>query len=75
MLMLEKFLQQCQLIQRFINLWDFLHGGASWLIESVGSAASFLFINQNSEVRGIEISANHLKQTQRDSDWRQQDYS
>jgi uncharacterized protein (TIGR00369 family) len=32
------------------------------LAESVGSAASFLFINtEKQEVRGIEISANHLK--------------
>ncbi|MGK4568453.1 PaaI family thioesterase [Flavobacterium sp. 3HN19-14] len=40
-----------------------LHGGASVaLAESVGSAASLLFVNpQESEVRGIEISANHLK--------------
>lgn len=40
-----------------------LHGGASVaLAESVGSAASMLFINPElSEVRGIEISANHLK--------------
>ena len=40
-----------------------LHGGASVaLAESVGSAASFIFINPEvSEVRGIEISANHLK--------------
>ncbi|MBP6180781.1 PaaI family thioesterase [Flavobacterium sp.] len=40
-----------------------LHGGASVaLAESVGSAASMLFVNsQVSEVRGIEISANHLK--------------
>ena len=40
-----------------------LHGGASVaLAESVGSAASMLFINpEMSEVRGIEISANHLK--------------
>jgi 1,4-dihydroxy-2-naphthoyl-CoA hydrolase len=40
-----------------------LHGGASVaLAESVGSAASMLFINPDiSEVRGIEISANHLK--------------
>lgn len=40
-----------------------LHGGASVaLAESVGSAASMLYINpQLSEVRGIEISANHLK--------------
>ena len=40
-----------------------LHGGASVaLAESVGSAASSLFIDhQTQEVRGIEISANHLK--------------
>ncbi len=40
-----------------------LHGGASVsLAESVGSAASMLFINHEvSEIRGIEISANHLK--------------
>jgi uncharacterized protein (TIGR00369 family) len=40
-----------------------LHGGATVaLAESVGSAASFLFMNvNNQEVRGIEISANHLK--------------
>lgn len=40
-----------------------LHGGASVaLAESVGSAASMLYVNPNlSEVRGIEISANHLK--------------
>ena len=40
-----------------------LHGGASVaLAESVGSAASMLFLNPEvSEVRGIEISANHLK--------------
>jgi 1,4-dihydroxy-2-naphthoyl-CoA hydrolase len=40
-----------------------LHGGASVaLAESVGSAASFLYLNTEvSEVRGIEISANHLK--------------
>lgn len=40
-----------------------LHGGASVaLAESVGSAASNLFINPvEYEVRGIEISANHLK--------------
>ncbi|WP_166925741.1 PaaI family thioesterase [Flavobacterium poyangense] len=40
-----------------------LHGGASVaLAESVGSAASFFFIDPNEqEVRGIEISANHLK--------------
>lgn len=40
-----------------------LHGGATVaLAESVGSAASLLYINSElSEVRGIEISANHLK--------------
>jgi len=40
-----------------------LHGGASVaLAESVGSAASLMLINaEHSEVRGIEISANHLK--------------
>jgi 1,4-dihydroxy-2-naphthoyl-CoA hydrolase len=40
-----------------------LHGGASVaLAESVGSAASMLFVDpQESEIRGIEISANHLK--------------
>lgn len=40
-----------------------LHGGASVaLAESVGSAASMLFVDPKQfEVRGIEISANHLK--------------
>ena len=40
-----------------------LHGGASVaLAESVGSAASHFFINdKQQEVRGIEISANHLR--------------
>jgi|LakMenEpi03Oct11_1017367.scaffolds.fasta_scaffold00510_3 uncharacterized protein (TIGR00369 family) len=40
-----------------------LHGGASVaLAESVGSAASLMFINpERQEVRGIEISANHLR--------------
>ncbi len=40
-----------------------LHGGASVaLAESVGSAASMLYVNHElSEVRGIEISANHVK--------------
>jgi 1,4-dihydroxy-2-naphthoyl-CoA hydrolase len=40
-----------------------LHGGATVaLAESVGSAASIMFINhEKQEVRGIEISANHLK--------------
>ena len=40
-----------------------LHGGATVaLAESVGSAASMLFINpEECEIRGIEISANHLR--------------
>ncbi|MGY5846847.1 PaaI family thioesterase [Salegentibacter sp. HM20] len=40
-----------------------LHGGASVaLAESVGSMASFIFLNvEEFTVRGIEISANHLK--------------
>jgi 1,4-dihydroxy-2-naphthoyl-CoA hydrolase len=40
-----------------------LHGGATVaLAESVGSAASMMFINPElSEVRGIEISANHVR--------------
>ncbi len=40
-----------------------LHGGATVaLAESVGSAASFLFVNpEEYVVKGIEISANHVK--------------
>jgi len=40
-----------------------LHGGATVaLAESVGSAASHLFFDQNKfEIRGIEIAANHIK--------------
>lgn len=40
-----------------------LHGGATVaLAESVGSAASMLFVdNKAFEVRGIEIAANHLR--------------
>ena len=40
-----------------------LHGGASVaLAESVGSTASYIFLNApDYEVRGIEISANHVK--------------
>lgn len=40
-----------------------LHGGASAaLAESVGSAASMMYVNPHEEeVRGIEISLNHLK--------------
>ncbi len=40
-----------------------LHGGAMVaLAESVGSAASFIFLNaKDFYIRGIEISANHVK--------------
>ena len=40
-----------------------LHGGAMVaLAESVGSAASYIFLNgQEVTIRGIEISANHMK--------------
>ncbi|TQD40110.1 PaaI family thioesterase [Haloflavibacter putidus] len=40
-----------------------LHGGAMVaLAESVGSAASFIFLDgENYYIRGIEISANHIK--------------
>lgn len=40
-----------------------LHGGASVaLAESVGSAGAFIFFNSNEVViRGLEISANHVK--------------
>ncbi len=40
-----------------------LHGGATIaLAESVGSAASYIFLNaQEFFIRGIEISANHVK--------------
>lgn len=40
-----------------------LHGGAMVaLAESVGSAASFMFLDaENMFIRGIEISANHIK--------------
>ncbi|WP_299151166.1 hotdog fold thioesterase [uncultured Dokdonia sp.] len=39
-----------------------LHGGAMVaLAESVGSAASFMFLDQAHTIRGIEISANHVK--------------
>jgi uncharacterized protein (TIGR00369 family) len=40
-----------------------LHGGASAaLIETVGSAASYLFINREKQIaKGLEISVNHLK--------------
>ncbi|WP_196894124.1 PaaI family thioesterase [Aureivirga marina] len=40
-----------------------LHGGAIVaLAESVGSAASYIFVNpKESDVRGVEIAANHVK--------------
>ncbi len=40
-----------------------LHGGAmAALAESVGSAASYIFLNtEDYYIRGIEISANHVK--------------
>jgi uncharacterized protein (TIGR00369 family) len=40
-----------------------LHGGASVaLAESVGSAGAFIFLNsEDIVIRGIEISANHVK--------------
>ena len=40
-----------------------LHGGATLaLAESVGSAASYIFLDsENYNIRGLEISANHLK--------------
>lgn len=46
-----------------------LHGGASVaLAESVGSAAALIFLgSENAQVRGIEISANHVKSV-RDGD-------
>ncbi len=42
-----------------------LHGGATVaLAESVGSAAAFIFLDAGEiSVRGIEISANHVKST------------
>ena len=39
-----------------------LHGGATALAESIGSVAVFVFSKEpDAVVRGIEISANHLK--------------
>ena len=48
-----------------------LHGGASVaLAESVGSAASIMFVNpEKQEVRGIEISANHVKAKREGAPW------
>ena len=49
--------------ERTVQPMGLLHGGATVaLAESVGSAASMLFVNSDLfEVRGIEIAANHLK--------------
>jgi 1,4-dihydroxy-2-naphthoyl-CoA hydrolase len=60
----EDFLQATMPVNpRIHQPMGLLHGGASVaLAESVGSAASMLFVNPElSEIRGIEISANHLK--------------
>ena len=60
----EDFLQATMPVNpRIHQPMGLLHGGASVaLAESVGSAASMLFVNNGvSEIRGIEISANHLK--------------
>jgi uncharacterized protein (TIGR00369 family) len=60
----EDFLQATMPVNpRIHQPMGLLHGGASVaLAESVGSAASMLFVNNElSEIRGIEISANHLK--------------
>lgn len=60
----EDFLQATMPVNSRIHQpMGLLHGGASVaLAESVGSAASMLFVNNEvSEIRGIEISANHLK--------------
>ena len=60
----EDFLQATMPVNSRIHQpMGLLHGGASVaLAESVGSAASMLFVNNDlSEIRGIEISANHLK--------------
>ena len=60
----EKFLKaKMPVNSRVHQPMGLLHGGASVaLAESVGSAASMLFINvENQEIRGIEIAANHLK--------------
>jgi acyl-coenzyme A thioesterase PaaI-like protein len=50
-------------VRRFTPAYGLtLHGRAVALAESVGSAASQFFINaKEQEVRGIEISANHLE--------------
>jgi 1,4-dihydroxy-2-naphthoyl-CoA hydrolase len=60
----EDFLQATMQVTPHVHQpMGLLHGGASVaLAESVGSAASLLFINHElQEARGIEISANHLR--------------
>ena len=60
----EDFLEAKMLVNSTVHQpAGLLHGGASVaLAESVGSAASSLFIDHaTQEIRGIEISANHLK--------------
>jgi 1,4-dihydroxy-2-naphthoyl-CoA hydrolase len=60
----EDFLQATMSVTPHVHQpMGLLHGGASVaLAESVGSAASLLFINHElQEARGIEISANHLR--------------
>ena len=60
----EDFLQATMPVHSMVHQpAGLLHGGASVaLAESVGSAASALFIDNNTqEIRGIEISANHIK--------------
>ncbi len=60
----EDFLEAKMPVNSFVHQpAGLLHGGASVaLAESVGSAASALFIdNATQEIRGIEISANHIK--------------
>lgn len=57
---LEATMPVCSTVHQPMGL---LHGGATVaLAESVGSAASYLFIDRDKQiVKGIEISANHLK--------------
>ena len=44
----------------------FLHGGASLaLAETLASAASFLMVEKNQIVFGVQVSANHVKTVQK----------
>lgn len=54
---------QMPIDERTYNPAKILHGGAMMaLVESVGSALSYLFIdNEKFDVRGLEINGNHLK--------------